>query len=285
MLIKKQSGIALIFVLIIISLMSSALMKVNDVWSRFFYFHKRVLEINKEKEWLLSVQGIAMKKINMSAESDEVLIVNEKIIVGGTALNLSIISITECFNINAFYTLRYKAKIDREKLDYIAKKLGVDEKVWEESSKYLIDILGRNNVEHKIKNFDKNRVCYLPDDKVHININSINESHVELIFILLLSKVPKDNIINVIKSKPDGGWVEVDEFINLLFTGINSTIRNELSSYFRDMLSIEHKYLMSIIKLDNDVGNYKLITLYKIQSGRATLIQKRYELRGWDAEL
>ncbi|WP_049599789.1 hypothetical protein [Yersinia nurmii] len=283
MLINKQSGVALIFVLIIISLMSSAMMKVNDVWSGFFYFHKRVLEINKEKEELLSVQGIAMKKINRSVESSEILVSNEKIIVGGTALNLSIVSLTECFNINAFYTLRYKTKRARKALDYIAKEFGVDKDILKENSTYLIDTMNQNNLAQKIKGFDKNSLCYLPDDRVHININSINEGHADLIFILLLSRVPKDKIINVIKSKPAGGWIVVDEFLNLLLSRVNSTIRNELSSYFRDMLSIEHKYLMSIIKLDDDAGSYKLITMYKIQDGRARPIQHRYELRGWDA--
>ncbi|EEP99532.1 hypothetical protein [Yersinia ruckeri] len=97
----------------------------------------------------------------------------------------------------------------------------------------------------------------------------------------MLGKIPKDNIVKTVNAIPVNGWKSVSDFMGFLLKGTPLEVRKELLSYARMLLSTEYNYIKAGSSLVSDSGQYRLVTLFRLDGKSLNITQRRYEMKGW----
>lgn len=97
----------------------------------------------------------------------------------------------------------------------------------------------------------------------------------------MLGKMPKDKIVKTVNSTPVNGWKSVSDFMGFLLKGAPLEVRKELLSYARMLLSTECNYIKADSSLVSNSGQYRLVTLFRLDGKSLNIIQRRYEMKGW----
>ncbi|EKN4182350.1 general secretion pathway protein GspK [Yersinia ruckeri] len=315
----NQSGVALLFVILITSLLSMIALSVKEYWFNVYSLTQLTISLQREKELLLNAENIVLRKI-YNHSNDIKLFKDELIILDEKHINVDLYSITECLNLNALLSftdstaVKIKEKYYYAAIGKILDDVGIDQydkknvldginqltnhAVMRDDANYNIalsslplndshrfqsnnDILLIPGVTEEVFNKIKEVICILPDDRSLININSLNENHVDFLSAIMLGKIPKDNIVKTVNAIPVNGWESVSDFMGFLLKGTPLEVRKELLSYARMLLSTEYNYIKAGSSLVSDSGQYRLVTLFRLDGKSLNITQRRYEMKGW----
>ncbi|AJI95827.1 type II secretion system (T2SS), K family protein [Yersinia ruckeri] len=315
----NQSGVALLFVILMTSLLSMIALSVKEYWFNVYSLTQLTISLQREKELLLNAESIVLRKI-YNHSNDIKLFKDELIILDEKHINVDLYSITECLNLNALLSftdstaVKIKEKYYYAAIGKILDDVGIDQydkknvldglnqltnhAVMRDDTTYNIvlsslplndsyrfqsnnDILLIPGMTEEVFNKIKEVICILPDNRSLININFLNENHVDFLSAIMLGKMPKDKIVKTVNSTPVNGWKSVSDFMGFLLKGAPLEVRKELLSYARMLLSTECNYIKADSSLVSNSGQYRLVTLFRLDGKSLNIIQRRYEMKGW----
>lgn len=120
-------------------------------------------------------------------------------------------------------------------------------------------------------------VCVLPEDELHININTLKPEQAVLFNALTLNQLSIDSAREILTQRPPAGWNSINDLLKLPdLDSRQALLPTELNS----VLSVNSNYFTMRILVTSEDGRYAMSNLLKRTNTQVSVVYRQTDIQG-----
>lgn len=303
---RHQRGMALLIVLLLMSMMTSIAVNMNEFWIQAIN-RNGTLQFQQQAKWVLFGAEARLKQQISTASTSKIEMsktlarIGQSLHLDEYLVQIKIIDRQGCFNLNAINQAMTDSKEQKQPypkrvFTQLLQNQGVVESEaiaitaalsdWiDEKASTQSNVLAKKRASHRplsdiseirvLPRIDRELylkllpfVCVLPEDTLKVNVNALKPEQSSLLSALLLGQITTVEAREIIESKLDTGWGEIDEIYKKSLFEQGKAIFTEFSQvavltsdYWDILLWIEqqNRYFQLTSRLKYDKNSFHII--------------------------